>query len=106
MIVPMKKVSLIMLGNNKNRDLKELRKLGLLHIEISEGSGEKLLNLKEKCPVKTNESFVSLLILEGNAKLKWGEEILNLSKGDSVVMTGGKAEGKSGNTNIIKVETV
>ena len=38
--------------------------------------------------------------------LKKAAEVLKLEKGDSVVMTGGKAEGKSGNTNIIKVETV
>ena len=44
----------------------------------------KLLKLNEKCPVKTNESFVSLLILEGNAELIWGEGSLILSKGDSV----------------------
>ena len=48
MIVPMKKVSLIILGDRKEDTLKRLRKLGLLHIEISEGSGNKLNELKEK----------------------------------------------------------
>ena len=37
MIVPMKKVSLIILENKKKEALKKLRKLGVLHIEISEG---------------------------------------------------------------------
>ena len=48
MIVPMKKVSLITLGDKKTETLKKLRKLGLLHIEITEGSGEKLNELKNQ----------------------------------------------------------
>ena len=48
MIVPMKKVSLITLGNKKEQTLKKLRKLGIVHIEISEGSGEKLSKYKEQ----------------------------------------------------------
>ncbi len=34
------------------------------------------------------------------------QEILNLNKGDCLVMTGGVTNGKSGNTNLIKVETI
>ena len=37
MIVPMKKVSLIVLDGERTNALKKLRKLGLLHIEIKEG---------------------------------------------------------------------
>ncbi len=48
MIVPMKKVSLIVLESEKEKALKKLRKLGLLHIEITTGSGAELLKLKEK----------------------------------------------------------
>ena len=48
MIVPMKKVSLIVLKKNKEDALNKLRKLGLLHIEITEGEGTKLLELKEQ----------------------------------------------------------
>ena len=48
MIVPMKKVSLIILGTKKKETLSKLRKLGLLHIEISEGSGERIHLLKEQ----------------------------------------------------------
>ena len=43
-----------------------------------------LLKLEENCPIKTNDSFVSLLILDGKACLTWENEKLNLSKGDSV----------------------
>jgi len=47
MIVPLKKVSLIILGDRKEETLKKLRKLGLVHIEISEGVGEKFNRYKE-----------------------------------------------------------
>ncbi len=46
MIVPMKKVSLFILKSEKEKALKKLRRLGLLHIEISEGSGLRLNELK------------------------------------------------------------
>ena len=48
MIVPMKKVSLIIMGDKKSDTLRKLRKLGILHVEITEGSGKKLDELKEK----------------------------------------------------------
>ncbi|MBQ6824960.1 MAG: ATPase [Clostridia bacterium] len=48
MIVPMKKVSLILLGSKKTEALRKLRKLGLVHIEITEGSGERIPVLKEQ----------------------------------------------------------
>lgn len=48
MIVPMKKVSLIIRGDKKNEALKTLRKLGIIHIEITEGSGERLAELQEQ----------------------------------------------------------
>lgn len=48
MIVPMKKVSLIIMGDKKQETLKKLRKLGIVHIEITEGSGERLTELQEQ----------------------------------------------------------
>ncbi len=48
MIVPMKKISLITLGNKKIETLKKLRKLGTIHIQITEGYGEKLAELREQ----------------------------------------------------------
>ena len=48
MIVPMKKVSLIILGQEKERALKTLRRLGLLHMDMMEGSGKKLAQLQEQ----------------------------------------------------------
>lgn len=48
MIVPMKKISLITMGDKKEDTLKALRKLGIVQIEISEGTGEKLSLYKEQ----------------------------------------------------------
>ena len=57
MIVPMKKVSLIIRGEQKTQTLRSLRKLGILHIEISEGSGQKLETLKEKITLLESALF-------------------------------------------------
>ena len=48
MIVPMKKVSLIIMGDQKEQALKKLRKLGAVQIEITEGSGENLATMREQ----------------------------------------------------------
>lgn len=57
MIVPMKKVSLVILGSKKSETLKKLRELGILHIEITEGSGEKLTELKEQVSLLESAVF-------------------------------------------------
>ena len=54
MIVPMKKVSLIIRENKKDETLKKLRKLGIVHIEITEGSGERLISLREQIALLEN----------------------------------------------------
>lgn len=48
MIVPMKKVSLMIKGDKKAETLKKLRKLGILQIEISEGTGGKIEEQKAR----------------------------------------------------------
>ena len=48
MIVPMKKISLIVLDSEREDALIKLRKLGLVHIEIKEGKGPRLVQLKEQ----------------------------------------------------------
>ncbi len=57
MIVPMSKVSLIVLGNKKRDTLKVLQKLGLVHVEIFEGYGERLVELKEQITLLENSIF-------------------------------------------------
>ena len=51
------------------------------------------------------ENFNSTDVLFYTAA-KLTKETLNLSGGDKIVMTGGVTNGKSGNTNLIKVETI
>ena len=57
MIVPMKKISLIVMGDKKAEALQTLRQLGTVHIEISEGSGKKLEELKEKISLLESAVF-------------------------------------------------
>ena len=52
-----------------------------------------------------SEQFTSTDVLFYHA-LRAAKENLDLKPGDSVVMTGGITNGKSGNTNLIKIETV
>lgn len=52
-----------------------------------------------------SEKFKSTDVMFYHAALK-SKEVLGLKEGDSIVMTGGSTDGESGNTNIIKVETI
>ena len=57
MIVPMKKVSLILMGNKREEALITLRKLGIIHIEIGEGFGEKLDRYREQIALLESAAF-------------------------------------------------
>ena len=57
MIVPMKKVSLIIRESEKDKTLKKLRSLSILHIEITEGTGERLAILKEQVALLESAIF-------------------------------------------------
>ncbi|MBQ2704547.1 MAG: ATPase [Clostridia bacterium] len=89
MIVPMKKVSLIIKGDKKTETLKKLRKLGIVHIESVEGSGKKLEALKEKasllenalyCVTETKIKGVAQNSLDAEKTLKIAEEISALKE--------------------------
>ena len=47
MIVPMKKVSLVILSKDRRASLEKLKELGVVHLEQLEGKGEKLAQFKE-----------------------------------------------------------
>ena len=70
MIVPMKKASLIIMGDKKADTLKKLRKLGLMQIEISEGSGERIDELKEKINLLENSIFSVEEKIKKNTEVK------------------------------------
>ena len=55
-------------------------------------------------PIKV-ENYNSTEVLFYNAS-KLTKEFLKLKSGDKIVMTGGITNGVSGNTNLIKVETI
>jgi V/A-type H+-transporting ATPase subunit I len=80
MIVPMKKVSLIIMGDEKTETLKKLRKLGMVHIEITEGSGDRLNELKEQ--ISMLESAVFIVGNKKNTEEKeiTVDEALNIAK--------------------------
>ena len=81
MIVPMKKISLIVMGDKKAEALKQLRQLGIVHIEISEGSGRKLEELKEQITLLENAIFcVSEKKSAEEAKAADGAQALSLAK--------------------------
>ena len=56
-------------------------------------------------PILCEETFHSADVLFYNA-LRAAKAAMHLEPGDSVVMTGGTPNGTSGNTNLIKVETI
>ena len=80
MIVPMSKVSLIILEDKKREALKVLRKLGLLHVEIFEGRGENLVKLQERIALLEG----SIYAIGKNKKVKQvnisAEEALSIAK--------------------------
>lgn len=63
------------------------------------------LNLSWGVTPVLNEEYPSLDVVFFQT-LNRAKNILSLKRGDNVVMTGGAANGKSGNTNTIKVETI
>ena len=79
MIVPMKKVSLVIQGDKKEDTLKKLRRLGLLHIEITEGTGERLEELKEQI-----SRLSSAIFSIGKSKKKAKAETVTLEKALSI----------------------
>ena len=95
MIVPMKKVSLIIMGDKKKETLKKLRKLGILHIEISEGSGARLAELKEQVSLIESAAFAvkekknktaQTVDADAAQTLAVSEEIISLSEEKKVCL--------------------
>ena len=64
MIVPMKKVSIVVLNKERKEALIQLKKCGVVHIETLEGSGEKLAAYKENAA-----NAISALSILGEIKL-------------------------------------
>lgn len=85
MIVPMKKVSLVVLENGKKEALQKLRSLGVVHLERLEGAGEELSALKEADALCVNALSVLDEVKVGKDALKKtvplkDDEVLSLVK--------------------------
>lgn len=80
MIEPMKKVSIVLLNKEKESALKNLRKLGLVHLEKAEGSSEKLNAFKEY----TNNANTAESVL-GEIKLPKSKAEIPSLKDDEVI---------------------
>ncbi len=63
------------------------------------------LNLSWGVTPVLSEEFNSVDVMFYHALIH-AKEVFNLEKGDNVILTGGQASGKSGNTNTIRLETV
>ncbi len=61
----------------------------------------KLYSLKGDGEIHCKDSFVSLLILEGNAKITYGDEVLTAQKGDSIFIPAGVKVNLSGEGEIL-----
>lgn len=64
MIVPMKKVSIVVLNKERKEALIQLKKCSVVHLETLEGSGEKLAAYKENAA-----NAISALSILGEIKL-------------------------------------
>lgn len=106
MIVPMKKVSLVVLEKEKKQALEKLRKLNLVHVEDLAGSGENLSRLKATydmlervffliSDIKVREKDVvqvSLTKEEAEEKASQFLELLSLKKNYEDLITGNTRE--------------
>ena len=61
----------------------------------------KLLNLCDEFDLKNEDSFMSVVLLSGYAKLSWQEEFINLKKGDSVFIPANFEINLDGNAEIL-----
>lgn len=78
--------------------------IDILGVTTDEGTWRKLALSWGVTPVMS-EMFNSLDVLFYTAQ-KLAKKEMSLSKGDRIVITGGVTNGSSGNTNLIKVETI
>ena len=60
-----------------------------------------LLNLNERMDIYSSDSFVSLIVLRGNAIIEWNDGEINAKKGDSIFIPAGLKTKLSGNAEIL-----
>ena len=84
MIVPMKKVSLVVLNKERKEALEKLKKVGVVHLEQVEGKGEQLASYKEAYSNAVTASSIlgeiKLPKKHTDAKRVSGDEVVSISK--------------------------
>lgn len=48
-----------------------------------------IISLRDSFTIEENDSFVSLIVLEGNAVIKWNDGVIDVQKGDSIFVPSG-----------------
>jgi len=81
MIVPMKKLSIVVLEKERRQALKTLRRLGVVHVEEVKGESEELSSFKNK-----NSKIELAISLLSEIKTKKIPETSMLSKDDSFAL--------------------
>jgi len=61
----------------------------------------KLLNLNERMDIYSSDSFISLIVLDGNAIIKWNDGEINAKKGDSIFIPANLKTELKGNAEIL-----
>ena len=61
----------------------------------------KLLNLRESMDIYSTDSFVSLIVLRGNAIIEWNDGEINAKKGDSIFIPANLKTELKGNAEIL-----
>ena len=77
-------------GNNRIREL-----------AVCDKFSAKLLSLNGKYTISYKDSFISLIVLEGNAAISCKNNTLNITKGDSVFIPAGLEVELSGAADIL-----
>lgn len=80
MIVPMKKVFLLLLNSDKNDALKRLKNIGVVHLEEINGFGDKLNNLQSEKDMVNRSLVILPETKKKNNKIYGKEETIEITK--------------------------
>jgi len=105
MIVPMKKISLVVLDAERKKALQKLRKLGLVHIEEVEGKGETFNAYKNDCEKLHSAYAVISEIKDKNAKNAQQPLSLEEASAKAAEITAWSAEIKDMEDKILSAKT-
>ena len=53
-------------------------------LAVCEKFSAKLIDLSESMDIYSEDSFVSLILLDGDASIEWNDDVIRVKKGDSI----------------------